>query len=101
MEKDTNDSYTASGINACVGVLHSYQTGYVSTSDMSEDNSLPLHENTSSWLAEHNPLAPNVFGVKLKCIRDEHQADIMVFLADQNASSPWASGCRDRSVYNE
>ncbi|MCF2858186.1 GEVED domain-containing protein [Pseudoalteromonas sp. SMS1] len=90
MEKDTNDSYAASGINASVRVLHSYQTGYVSTGDMSEDNSLLLNENTSSWLAEPNPLAPNGFGVELKSIRDAHQADIMVFLADQNASSPWA-----------
>ncbi|KZN43026.1 hypothetical protein N474_15675 [Pseudoalteromonas luteoviolacea CPMOR-2] len=90
MEKDTNDSYAASGINASVRVIHSYQTGYVSTGDMSEDNSLLLNENTSSWLSEPNPLAPNGFGVELKSIRDEYKADIMVFLADQNASSPWA-----------
>ncbi|MCG7547688.1 GEVED domain-containing protein [Pseudoalteromonas sp. Of7M-16] len=90
MEKDTNDSYTASGINASVRIIHSYQTGYVSTGDMAEDNSLLLNEDTSSWLEEPNPLAPNGFGVELKSIRDEHQADIMVFLADQNASSPWA-----------
>lgn len=90
MEKDTNDSYIASGINARVNITHSYQTDYVSTGDMAEDNSLLLNENTSDWLPNPNPLAPNGFGVELKSFRDGHQADVMVFLADRNASSPWA-----------
>ncbi len=90
MEKDTNDSYAASGINARVDIIHAYQTGYISTGDMSEDNSVLLNKNTSSWLPNPNPLAPNGFGVELKSKRDQFQADVMVFLADQNAASPWA-----------
>ena len=90
MEKDTNDSYTASGIDATVNIVHSYQTGYVSTGDMSEDNSVMLNQATSDWLPNPNPLAPNGYGVELKSLRDQHQADVMVLLTDKNASSPWA-----------
>nr|WP_238937497.1 GEVED domain-containing protein [Pseudoalteromonas sp. S16_S37] len=90
MEKDTNDSYVASGVNATVRIVHSYQTLYKSTGDMAEDNSTLLNENSSDWLKNPNPLAPNGFGVELKSLRDEHQADVMVFLADKNKSSPWA-----------
>ncbi|CAH9062149.1 hypothetical protein PSECIP111951_02634 [Pseudoalteromonas holothuriae] len=90
MEKDTNDSYAASGINASVSIIHSYQTGYKSTGDMAEDNSTLLNENSSDWLKNPNPLAPNGYGQELKSLRDEHQADVMVFLADKDKSSPWA-----------
>ncbi|MEZ9200254.1 GEVED domain-containing protein [Shewanella sp. 10N.286.54.B9] len=90
MEKDTNDSYIASGIDATVNIVHSYQTGYVSTGDMSEDNSVMLNQATSDWLLNPNPLAPNGYGVELKSLRDQHSADVMVLLTDKNASSPWA-----------